>query len=157
MVWGRLFVVVVLVSCGEGKPAMTASPVTTRIEVTLDDGTKPPALDGRAFAVVDKRGSLDIYVFDQKAPEMTCTDVSVGGWMESLSAGSAVVVRVARFSGGKGQYPIASIAHVRGGKKMALRSASPKGATINVERWDELFEVSLGKAGQAAGIVCASK
>jgi hypothetical protein len=146
-------------SCG-GAKSPSAEPLTqTRIELTLDDGTKPPALDGRAFAVPIE-GDLTIYVFDAKAPDPTCTDVNVGGWMDKIGGGSAAQIQVGKFKGGTGKYSIASIAHVHGGGgkgKVTLRSAQTKGAFIDLSRWDHVFEGKLGTFGTVSGIVCAAK
>lgn len=151
--------VLALLSCAEAKTASSAPLTPTHLALTLDDGTKPPVLDGRAFAV-PSGDELAIYVFDEKAPEPTCTDVNVGGWMDKVGTGSAVQVRVAHFSGKPGKYPVASVAHVAGGAgkgKVALRSASAKGLTLDLSRHDEVFEGKLGTLGTVSGIVCAGK
>lgn len=158
-VFCTLAMAVANVACGGAKAPDGAPLAATRLELTLDDGTKPPALDGRAFAVPTE-GDLTIYVFDAKAPEPTCTDVNVGDWMDKIGAGSAAQIQVGKWKGGAGRYPVASIAHVRsgGGKgKVALRSAQTKGASIELTRWDHAFEGKVGPLGTVSGIVCAAK
>jgi hypothetical protein len=156
----RACVVIALVACGGDAKSPSTEPLEdTKLDLVLDDGTKPPKLDGRAFAV-PSNGELAIYVFDAKAPEPTCTDVNVGGWMEKLGGGSAAVVRAARFSGGRGKLSASSIAHVHGGAggKYALRSASAKGVSVDVTRYEHVFEATIsgkGASGTVSGIVCA--
>lgn len=148
-----------LVACGGAKAPSTEALAKTRVELTLEDGTKPPALDGRAFAVPDDAG-LTIYVFDAKAPEPTCTDVNVGDWMDRIGGGSAAQIHVGKFKGGAGKYPLASVAHVRGGAgkgNVALRSAQTKGASVELSRWDQVFEGKMGPLGTVSGIVCSPK
>lgn len=151
-----------LISCAGAKTPSSAPLAATHVEITLDDGTKAEALDGRAFAVVTRADELSIYVFDGKAPDPTCTDVNVGGWMEKLGGGSAAVIRARPFRGGEGKALVSSVEHVRGGggKKFALRSASAKGLSLDVTRYDQVFEGTIagGKAsGTVSGIVCAAK
>jgi hypothetical protein len=158
----RACVLLALFACGGDAKSPSTEPLAdTKLELVLDDGTKPPKLDGRAFAVPSTNGELAIYVFDAKAPEPTCTDVNVGGWMEKLGGGSAAVVRGARFGGGRGKLTAASISHVHGsaGGKYALRSAPAKGVSIDVTRYDNVFEATVsgkGASGIVSGIVCAA-
>jgi hypothetical protein len=155
-------VVASIAACGDAKNPSSATLAATRLELTLDDGTKPPALDGRAFAVRSTNDELHVFVFDGSA-EPTCTDVNVGGWMERASAGSAAQIRVAHFGGRSGKYRVAGIAHVGGGGgkgKVALRSASAKGVTLEIVRYEEVFEGRLaggGASGTVSGLVCAAK
>ena len=156
----RAFIIgITLVACGGAKAPEGAPLTATRVELTLDDGTKPPPLAGRAFAVPDE-GGLTIYVFDAKAPEPTCTDVNVGGWMDKIGGGSAAQIQIAKFTGRAGKYPVASVAHVRGagGKgKVTLRSAQTKGVAIDLSRFENVFEGRLGSLGVVSGIVCAQR
>jgi hypothetical protein len=144
---------------GEPKGPSSSPLADTHLALALDDGTKPPVLDGRAFAVPSD-GELTIYVFDAKAPEPTCTDVNLGGWMDKIGAGSAAQIRVAHFSGGSGKQSVTSIAHVRGGAgkgKAVLKSAPAKGVILDLARYDQVFEGKLGALGTVSGIVCAAK
>jgi hypothetical protein len=152
-------VVLLLLSCGGPKTPSSEPLGETHLQLTLDDGTRPPVLDGRSFAVPSD-GGLVVYVFDAKAPDPTCTDVNVGGWMDKVGAGSAAQLRVAHFSGHSGKYPVASIAHVRGGAgkgKVALRSAPAKGLELDLARYEQVFEARVGSLGTVSGIVCAAK
>jgi hypothetical protein len=155
------FALLLASSCDASAKSPSSEPLAdTHLELTLDDGTKPGALTGRAFAVTSTGDELHVFVFDEKAPEPTCSDVNVGGWMEKAGAAGAAQVRVARFSGRPGKYPVAGIAHVRGGAgkaKVALKSAPAKGVTFDLARYDQVFEGKVGALGTVSGIVCASK
>lgn len=151
--------VLALLSCGEAKAPSSEALPDTHLQLTLDDGTRPPVLDGRAFAVPDE-GGLTIYVFDAKASEPTCTDVNVGGWMDKVGNGMAAQIQIAKFTGSKGKYSVASVAHVRGGGgkgKVTLRSAQTKGASIELSRFDHVFAGRIGSLGVVSGIVCAER
>jgi hypothetical protein len=161
-----IFVPLALVSCGSpgdaNAPSSTATdkPLSnTRLELTLDDGTKAPPLDGRAFAV-PMEGGLAIYVFDAKAPEPTCTDVNVGGWMEKAQGNGVAQIRIASFSGHSGKYPVAGITHVIGGRgkgRSSIRSARAKDESLDLTRYDQVFEGKVGGFGPVSGIVCSAK
>jgi hypothetical protein len=75
----------------------------------------------------------------------------------------AAQIRVAHFGGRSGKYRVAGIAHVGGGGgkgKVALRSASAKGVTLEIVRYEEVFEGRLaggGASGTVSGLVCAAK
>lgn len=144
---------------GDAKSPSTAPLSETRLELTLDDGAKASPLDGRAFAV-PAEGGLAIYVFDAKAPEPTCTDVNVGGWMEKAQGNGVAQIRVASFSGSSGKYPVAGITHVIGGRgkgRSAIRSARAKDVVLDLLRYDQVFEGKVGGLGQVSGIVCSAK
>ena len=160
------FALVFAIACGGGNArsdakASSSDPlVETRLELTLDDGAKPPALDGRAFAVPSKEGDLAIYVFDAKVSEPTCTDVNVGGWFEKARGDGVAQIRVASFPGRTGKYAITSITHVVGGRgkgRMALRSARARDAVLDLTRYDQVFEGKVGGFGPVSGIVCSGK
>lgn len=165
------FVLLALVSCGDAKTPSSAPLATTRLEVTVEQGGKPKLVTGgRAFAVFHasgpSRNHLEVFVFDGHAPEKTCTDMIVGGWVDDLGHGSAAIVSVVGFPQKAGKYPVASVAHVRGagGKSVDMRSAPSSGAQLELTRYDELFEGTVsggGKDGAASGtvsgIVCAAK
>lgn len=163
----RFFAVLGIVSCAAAKAPSSEPLRVTRLELTLEDGTKPPALTGRAFAIVPAgrggRDELVVYVFDAGGPEISCTDINVGGWMDRIGQGHVGIVNVTSFPGNPGRYPVTNISWVRGGggRQLDMRSAPAGRARIELTRWDELFEGTISGPGRVSGtvsgIVCAAK
>lgn len=163
--------VLVVAACGGAQTPSSAPLAETRLELTLEQGAKPaPITGGRAFAVFHASGPsrdhLEIFVFDANAPEATCTDMVVGGYIDNLGRGNAAILSVVGFPQKAGKYPIANIAHIRGAgpKKVDMRMTASPGVQVELTRYDELFEGTVsgggpkgGASGAVSGIVCASK